>query len=293
MAADEPWLLIGGGDADPNILRLLRAASARGVRSTAALLGSSGAPLISWEIGADGLMLDGLKIRPTAAFLREDVFGSDLGRKADVAHKSAVWHETLRGWLAERPDILWPNRQFAKSRQSNKLQNLQLALKAGFRIPKTLITNDVAEINERARAGKWVHKPVAGGAHCRSLGEIRSRTGILAYPMKLQERLENPEFRIFKIGPSHLAFEIVSDQLDHRQDNNSQIRPIAAEPNLCRQMNELCQMLGLDYAAIDFKTAPSSSEPVFLEINSNPMFSGFDQFARGQLIDTILDWLLS
>ena len=287
----EPWLLIAGGDSDPNIVRLLRASAARGLRVSAALTGKSGVPRLTWRIGEKRLLLDGQAISPTAAFLREDVFGSELGTNPQEAQKAAVWHETCRGWLAGFDDIRWMNKGFLLAARPNKLRNLHLAMEAGFNIPRTLISNEVDEINGLVKSGEWVHKPVNGGAHCQPLSEISSRTGILSYPMKLQERLNNPEYRIFKVGSDHLAFEILSEQLDHRQDATAQIRPVQPDRDLCDCLDRLCAALMLDYAAIDLKTSPSGGTPVFLEINSNPMFSGFDQFSRGKLVAAMLDWL--
>ena len=41
------------------------------------------------------------------------------------------------------------------------------------------------------------------------------------------------------------------------------------------------------------ETDPETGRLQFLEINSNPMFAGFDQAAGGVLCDAMLDWLLS
>ncbi len=49
--------------------------------------------------------------------------------------------------------------------------------------------------------------------------------------------------------------------------------------------------LGLDFGAADFKICPRTGARLFLEVNSAPMFAGFDRAAGGALADTILDWL--
>jgi hypothetical protein len=50
---------------------------------------------------------------------------------------------------------------------------------------------------------------------------------------------------------------------------------------------------GLDFGAADFKASPETGRPLFLEVNSAPMFAAFDRVAAGALCDAILDWLVA
>jgi hypothetical protein len=53
----------------------------------------------------------------------------------------------------------------------------------------------------------------------------------------------------------------------------------------------LCDMLGLDFAAADFMRHPETGAPVFLEVNSQPMFAAFDKIEDGRMSDAIIDTL--
>ena len=61
--------------------------------------------------------------------------------------------------------------------------------------------------------------------------------------------------------------------------------------DLVEKLTHLSDHLGLDFAAADFKTDARSGELQFLEINTNPMFAGFDQIAAGALSDALLKHL--
>jgi hypothetical protein len=60
---------------------------------------------------------------------------------------------------------------------------------------------------------------------------------------------------------------------------------------LVRALAALMNDLGLDFGAADFKRCPETGRHLFLEVNSAPMFSGFDQVLSGALADAILAWL--
>lgn len=288
----DPWLLVAGGDNDPHLTRLIKAAGNRGWRVTAALTGQSGAPRLQWHLPEGRLLIDDIAIEPTAAFVREDVFHSDLGRDRDQAHKASVWYETIRGWLAAHPNIRWLSRaSFGMGGKPSKLKNLKLAIESGFEIPHTIISNDADVLNDAARQGSWIHKPVMGGAHTQPFDGIESRSGVLAYPMKIQERLEPPEVRLFKVGAQHFAFNMVSDQLDYRTDSQTQIVETEVDPQLADSIDRLTAKLGLDFAAADLKSSASRQRLLFMEVNSNPMFAGFDQASRFGLCNAMLDWL--
>ncbi|MEZ5451488.1 MAG: hypothetical protein R3E93_01530 [Thiothrix sp.] len=64
-----------------------------------------------------------------------------------------------------------------------------------------------------------------------------------------------------------------------------------APGELVEKLAQLSGHLGLDFAAADFKTDPATGELQFLEINTNPMFAGFDQVAAGALSDAMLRYL--
>jgi len=46
--------------------------------------------------------------------------------------------------------------------------------------------------------------------------------------------------------------------------------------------------VGIDFCACDFKTRPDEPVPLFLELNSGPMFAAYDLAVGGRLADAIV-----
>jgi len=63
--------------------------------------------------------------------------------------------------------------------------------------------------------------------------------------------------------------------------------------NTLEGLRRLTDEMGLDFWAADFKIPRASGNPVFLEVNSNPMFSAFDSVAGGAISAAILNYLLT
>ncbi|MBW3652370.1 MAG: hypothetical protein KY433_02010, partial [Actinobacteria bacterium] len=66
-------ILIAGGDADPNVETLVRAAEAREVEVCLALTGAASNPRLDWDVQADVLTIGGRAVAPRAVFMRNDV----------------------------------------------------------------------------------------------------------------------------------------------------------------------------------------------------------------------------
>ncbi len=66
--------LITGGDSDPQLICLIKRAALHGTKMHALLTGQSGTPRINWDIKANTLNDGPHTLKPTAAFIRQDVF---------------------------------------------------------------------------------------------------------------------------------------------------------------------------------------------------------------------------
>ena len=64
-------------------------------------------------------------------------------------------------------------------------------------------------------------------------------------------------------------------------------KEVPPPPELVEAMTKLTDKLGLDYAAADLKTNPRNGRLEFLEVNTMPMFTGYDDAAKGKLSDAI------
>lgn len=286
---------MAGGSLDPNLDHLEARARARGLPLTSLRVGPGLHPRVRWDLLGDALLVDGQPLRPTAIFLRHDVFAAMQDPRPAVAERAMAWHTLVSGWALAHDDVRVPNR-CSRQYGANKPLSLYMARRAGLRVPATALTNDVAALRQGS-AWPRVVKPIDGGALCEPLEDVLARTpeqgGAAASPAIVQERLEPPELRVYVVGQRLFAFRVISDVLDYRASSRTRVEPAAALPAaLARALLALAEQLGLDWAAADFKTDPGSGELCFLEINSAPMFVAFDRACDGALGDALLDWLI-
>jgi hypothetical protein len=290
-------VLIAGGETDPNILSLLRRARERELPVLELLAGPDRTPGLTWDVQADALWVDGREVRPSAGFMRYDVFHAMADRRPAVGFRAQAWYTTLNGWMLAHDDVRMMNRGYAG--QTNKPFMLRVAAGCGLRIPRTLITNELDALEEMEGAAEMIAKPVPGGGHTKMLADLlrtsQRRDGRSAAPAIVQQRLVAPEIRIYGVGGRFIPFHVISDQLDYREDKSTRVEPRPLEsidPALIASLARLMDRLGMEYGASDFKTDPDTGELVFLEINSSPMFAGFDKSSDYAVSDAILDYLM-
>jgi len=276
-------LLIAGGRDDHNLARLADAAADRGYPCRLLCHNKDGGPPpVSWNI-ADGVLHAGgesFTPRGTSVYVRYDVFSMLADPQSPhLATISGAWFDMVKGWALAYPEIGVLNRR-NESREVNKARALVLAKQAGFTVPETVVTNRFDGFPDPAR---YIAKPVGGGAYTRALTEM---TGGEA-PFFVQEKLDYPELRIFRVGAHFFSFRIESATLDSREDTGMTITEVTPPAKLLKFMKRLANALGLDYAAADFKTCPATGDFKFLEINTMPIFTGYDNVVDGRLSDAI------
>jgi hypothetical protein len=286
-------LLVVGGVADANLVALTAAARARGLRVRAVLIEDGKAPACDWDPADGRLLLDGVALAPRAAFLRADVFGPARTAARLVGYRAQGWYETFAAWLLARPDIRVLNRDSLRWHTA-KPHVLAVARACGLAVPRTRVTNDLSAL-ARARKGAWIVKPIGGGDHTRTLEETlaaaRGADSGFSTPAIVQERLVPPELRVFAVAGRHLGFEVISPRLDYRADPAPRIVPRPVPAALARRLDGLMARLGMDWGAADFKADPRTGALKFLEVNSNPMFWGFDRAGDGSVRAALLDAL--
>ena len=287
--ANRPRLLLAGGDTDPQMVRLLKRAALHGIPVHSLLTGQSGSPRLHWDIRQNRLLDDGEGVQVSAAFIRQDVFAYLKSNDVQDNALAREWFVTVSGWLLSSPDITVCNRRFLACGGVNKPHVLRLALELGFNVADTYISNDIPAMDQLHDSGDWIVKPVTGGSYCTVLDKHEGQgNNILSYPQIVQRRLEQPEMRIFRIGHEWFGFRVVSDALDYRSSAATRMAVVAPPGDLVEKLACLSDHLGLTFAPADFKTDAVSGELQFLEINTNPMFAGFDQVAAGALSDALL-----
>lgn len=285
-------LLLAGGDTDPQLLRLLKRAALHGIAVQCLLTGQAGLPRLRWDIQRNQLWDEDELVHVSAAFIRQDVFAYLKSQNTQDSAAAREWHVAISGWLLANPEIRVFNRAFLACGAVNKPYVLHLALQMGLHVAPTYVSNDLAAMNALCEQGAWITKPVTGGAYCTPLeqqtAEINNR---LSYPQIVQQRLIQPELRVFRIGEAWFGFWVRSEALDYRTSNTTRLEVTSVPSEIKEKMARLSDHLGLNFAAADFKTDPQTGELQFLEINTNPMFAGFDQVAGGALSDAMLHYL--
>ena len=293
-AAGRGLILVAGGDADHSLLSLRNRMLTRGFEHLSLLSGARSRPTLTWDVQADRLEVDGREIRPAACFVRHDVFTHMADGDPASAVRAAAWSATIFGWLHAHPEVRVLNRQFRGG--NNKPYQLYLAREAGLEIPVTRISNDLDALERWAGERPLAAKPVQGGAQCREIADMLAITREMAGPgpFIVQNRLAQPEVRLYRVGSRFLAFDMRSDVLDYRVTNATRVvpKPLHELPaSLMHGMSRLMALLGMDYGAADFKTDPDTGRLLFLELNSSPMFYGFDLVSGGAVSDAILAFL--
>jgi hypothetical protein len=283
-------LLIACGSADPNVEPLERAA-ARAGRSLLRLLHSAeGEPAFSWDLESGRLVVDGREARVRGAFLRYDVFtGPTEPRGLD---RNGGWYAAAMGWAMAQPGVRLLNRAMTTG-ANQKPYMLVLARQCGLTTAPTLISNVEADL--RAFPGAAIAKPVAGGGYVRpleaALEDAGWKDGRSPIPAIVQQRLAYPEFRVYLADGRFHLFEIHSQLLDYRTAAPSSLVYRGEDlpwPGMADSLARLTAAVGVDFCACDLKTRSADEPPLFLELNSGPMFAAYDQAAGGRLADAIV-----
>lgn len=163
---------------------------------------------------------------------------------------------------------------------------LDVLRRLGAQLPRTLISNDPAQIRsfhaaEQARQSEVIFKPLLGGATTKLLddGVLAKLEHVRAAPVIFQQRIVGDDIRVIFVGDavvSAAAIRTPDPHLDFRNDpcyssGEARYEPVTLPPavvDLCRQAAKVC---GLRFAGIDIKRTPCD-DWVFLELNSSPIY---------------------
>lgn len=285
-------ILVAGGQLDFNIGRLLGRMLQRRVPFIDLLVGPELVPSITIDLASDELRLNGAPIRPTACFMRHDVFLQMSGKSPNAQAAALNWYHTIKGWELAHDDVRGFNKA-SYGAENTKLQNLYLAKRVGLAVPDTLITNEFDKAATSMR-GPLIEKPVAGGEHTSRLANLRRRMkgadAAARYPRFVQRKLDRPEMRVYRIGDEFISFHLASPDLDYRERNRVKLSVATTPHKIKTRLRALTDLLRLDFAAADFML-DGSGEYRFLEVNTQPMFAAFDKVADGRVCDAIIDHL--
>jgi len=283
-------VLVAGGEADFNLQSLLhRLEGPEGSCRVLRLLvgGASGSPQVAWDLETDSFTVGGAPVKPTAMFYRYDVFGADVAPLT----KQAFW-ELFDGYARSHPQqVRLLNVGYGG--KTNKLTTLMMAKSLGLETPLTLATNSPRmAMDYLGQHAFKITKPLGGGATTKRLHEVVDKSQKEMPAAFIQQELISPEMRVFGVDGVFLCLGLDSPSIDYREHQDAKLSLKSSCPSeLVPKLHSIMKRMGLRYGAADFKTRASDGAWVFLEMNSEPMFSAFDKASGGLLRDMIGSWL--
>jgi hypothetical protein len=198
---------------------------------------------------------------------------------------------------------VWVSDPMATLKAENKLLQLKTALSCGFRVPKTLVSQDPATIRDfcTEHDNNLIIKPVRGTLHkhlfTRKLesSHLESTDALRMCPATYQECIEGDRhLRVMCFGSNVHTFLITTSDLDWRENTNVPFEYVSIGSEFDGRVISLVETLGLKMGVLDFKL-DQHGEPIWLEINPQGQFlfcegmTGFD--LQGAFVKFLMDEL--
>ncbi len=290
---------------------LRRAGDRCAVIASDALAGSSG---LSWYLdGSDGSTvcrdIDGYDIAVRSLDLvwwRRMPRGAapdNRGHAPDAVEMftSCNMRASLLGiFLTDFPGI-WLDHPKFMYRADNKLVQLRVASAAGFRVPRTLLSQNPLRIRPFTESldGHLVAKCVSGMLGVPALtGEVTRQQlecdgPLQACPAIYQELIPGRRhLRVHCFGDEVHAALIESDLLDWRHPLDAEIEPFPVSGTIRDRLLGILKEFGLQMGIFDLKLT-DDGEPVWLELNPQGQFLFIEAMGGGDLMTPFVRFLQS
>jgi len=203
-----------------------------------------------------------------------------------------VVHHVLMSW-AEHTTAMIINRPSAEATNQSKLYQAMLICRAGLRVPASLVSNDVAEIEKfTAEQGRVIYKSMSSVRSVVQELDIKSLRSLGAMgPAMFQQRIEGRNVRVHAVGEETVACEIESEATDYRY-GQSRMRPLSLPPEVAAKCVGVTRELGLVLSGIDL-IETKEGEYYCLEVNPSPAFSVFQRASSRSIADLVADRLIA
>lgn len=233
------------------------------------------------------------------------------GRSTGLAHRTAIdFAERERtgclSGLWESSPWFWMNRPSSVAHAKNKLLQLTMAKRLGFRIPKSLATNCIDTAREFVRSRAAISKPITGGGL--SAQETIFTTKVEAHhlydealgagPAMFQERIQRGfDLRVTVVGQNIFAAKIIvrdaPEEVDWRALSPGEVyyETCSIPQSLAGLCHDLMRGLSLTYGALDFMVTPAG-EYVLLEINPSGQWGWIEEATGLEITSAIVDLLV-
>lgn len=234
------------------------------------------------------------------------------GLSEDESRFAAVEVRSALAGMYQLSECFWVNHPDRIRIAESKPLQLKLAAELGFRIPRTLVTNDPEEVRRfsAANPGGIIYKPLNSGfilsrqrlCYTRSLSarDLEQIDLIRNAPGIFQENIRKKvELRVTIIGEQVFATEIHSQALAEGKDDWRQAN-VEALPHfphtLPKEIEDFCKAFldrcGLVYGAMDMIVDPRG-EYVFLENNPSGQFGWIEGKTGVPLTATLAKMLIA
>lgn len=206
----------------------------------------------------------------------------------------------LAGVLAAEFQGQWISTPDATDRAADKLYQLAVAKKAGFRVPRTLVSQSREEVIAfTQQVGRTIVKPVVGARGPLMFTQyIDDPASIPAQsfevcPATYQEYVEGQRhIRLNCFGELMYAALIETDALDWRPNLNVAMSPWKVPEDVAQRVTAVLHGLGLRMGIVDLKLTPDG-EPVWLEVNPQGQFLFLEPLINEPMAEHFADFLLS
>jgi len=221
---------------------------------------------VEWDVNKNILTVNKERVEPSSIFMRYNVFEENTWNKYNNFNlfKNYMLTNNIKHYNSKHRDS-----------EVRKLYNLKIAEKYNLNIPRTVYA--LKHSND-----DMIVKPLMGGSHASEGNEA-------IHPCIIQQKIKGINKRLFIIKNKTFCFDIITDYLDYRDDDN----PIVQESNMDKQTikdsKKLARKLNLDFCALDFIN--DGDKNWFLEVNTMPMFSTFSEYTNNKLSKTIYEEL--
>jgi glutathione synthase/RimK-type ligase-like ATP-grasp enzyme len=215
-----------------------------------------------------------------------DNLGRGRARVLQDAFRGALYRVLLTtdAYVMNRPS-------HAASNYSKAFQLRQMA-DAGFRVPRTLVTNrprDALRFIE-ACEGRAIFKGVSSvktNPQAITVEHLAQLPMLRRCPAQFQEFIAGDDFRVTVIGDTAVASRLVRGRVDKSADGSGSIAN--AEVERCKRFTAT---QGLVVSGIDLRRTPDGRVYAF-EMNAYPFFTYFETGSKPRITERVVDQLVS
>ncbi|OKJ39012.1 hypothetical protein AMK22_11575 [Streptomyces sp. CB01580] len=253
------------------------------------------------------LTSEGVPVAPEEAAVlwwRRPRADQEIAAHAGSTHERSLVNNDCRGALggilAAAFDGQWISPPEATDRAADKVYQLAVAQDAGFRVPRTLVSQSREDVIAFTRqVGRAIVKPVVGARGpslwTRWIDDPESipAQSFEVCPATYQEYIEGcRHIRLNCFGEHMYAALIETEELDWRPDLQVPISPWSVPEDIGRQVGAVLNRLGLRMGVVDLKLTPDG-QPVWLEVNPQGQFLFLEPLMGEPLTEHFADFLLS